>query len=211
MLAVDAAADHFYLFFVADGFGTDGFGLGVVENAEGDLGGVALVFVPGKGELFVPDADTFSIVQEADMTLVGMVESGYGVSDFYDVVDGTIFEREGVEPFEKAGGNDGGGATGKATTGGAEKIAGVFGKIFEVFEGVLFLEPARVADGTPVGKVLIVDGRAVELGGKDALDGGERVQPGEDLRGGLVIVEAAVEFFADHFGEAGDFAEQCPF
>lgn len=46
--AVDAAADHFDFFLVADGFGADGFGLGVVENAEGDFGGVALVLVPGR-------------------------------------------------------------------------------------------------------------------------------------------------------------------
>lgn len=112
------------------------------------------------------------------MTLVGMVESGYGVSDFYDVVDGTIFERDGFKAFEKASGNDRGSATGKAATGGAEKIAGVFGKIFELFEGILFLEPARVANGAPVGKVLFVDRGAVESGGEDALDGGKCVQPG---------------------------------
>lgn len=181
VFAVDAAAEHFEFFLITDGFGVDGFGLGVVENAEGDGGGIALVLVPGEGELFVPDADTFFIVPEADLALVGMEQSGNGVTDFYEVVDGTVFERDGVEVFEKAGGGEGGSATGEATASGAGEIAGVFGKVPEVVEGFLFLEPALVAGGTPVGKVLVVDVDAVELGGEDALDGGKGVEPGEDL------------------------------
>ena len=46
----------------------------------------------------------------------------------------------------------------------------------------------------------------MELGGKDLFDGGEFVEPGEDLGGRLVIEEALVEFLADIMRDTGNFA-----
>ncbi len=50
------------------------------------------------------------------------------------------------------------------------------------------------------------DGLVGEEVVEDLLDFGEFVEPGEDLGAGLAIAEALVEFGADGFGEAGDFA-----
>ncbi len=208
VFAVKTAAEHFDFFLIADGFGVDGFGLGVVEDAEADSDGIALVLVPGKGELFIAQADAFFIVPKADLALVGMEQGGDGVTDIYELSDGTIFEREPIEVFEQAGGGDGGGTASQATASGAGKIGGFLGEIFEVGEGFQLLQPALVAGGAPNGKVSVVDGRAVELGGENTLNDGKGVEPGEDPGRGLVVVEAAVEFFTDGLGEAGDLADQ---
>ena len=55
-------------------------------------------------------------------------------------------------------------------------------------------------------EVLFGDGAAGEVGGEDALDFGEGVEPGEEARVRLGVVEAAVELLAEVAGEGSDFA-----
>jgi hypothetical protein len=83
----------------------------------------------------------------------------------------------------------------------------VGGEKLEELGGVVLEEPVAVAALFPFGEVLFGDGAAVEFGGEDGFDFGERVEPGEDGFGGDTVVEFEVELFADGVGEAGDFAD----
>lgn len=89
---------------------------------------------------------------------------------------------------------------------GVGKAGGIIGEVADLDDVGLFFEPELIAGVPPVGEVLAVDGLAAELGDEDFFDGGEFVEPGEDLRTSLAVAEALVELFADVVGEAGDFA-----
>ena len=82
-----------------------------------------------------------------------------------------------------------------------------FFEAIELGEAILVKEPVLVAGGAPFGEVLVGDGVAVEYFGEDFFSFWKFVDPGEDGAAELAVVEAVVEFFADGFGEAGDFAE----
>ena len=194
------AADKFDFFLVAEGAGVDEFSAFITEDAEGHGGFVALVLVAHEKELgvFLPDFAFGNL--EASVVLVGFDKGGNGVGDFEGVAGGTFLRRNGVEEFQDMGGGNGGGATGKASPGGAGNLGGLFSEEVEAGDGFLFFLPADEAGGAPVGKVWLVDGRGGELGGEDFLDGREGVEPGEDVGGAPSVFEAAVEFFADGFG-----------
>ena len=89
------------------------------------------------------------------------------------------------------------------------QIAGVFDHQADLVLVVLMLEPVKVAARSPMREVGFADGMAVEIVLKDGLNLGKAVQPFEKVGTGPAVFEAAVEFFADCFGETSDFAVAC--
>jgi hypothetical protein len=198
---------QFDLFAVINVACLDVFGDCAIERPLGRGHTVAQMLVPGEHQMLVSLAHASFFEAEADLILVGTEKGGDGVGDFYEFGGGGFIGRDGVEHFHDAGGSDAGGAPGEGAGAETGEIPGVFGEVFVAGEGFLFLLPAFEAAGAPLGEVLFANGHAIELGGEDFFDAHEAVEPGEDVGGGLVVFEAAVELFADGFGEAGDFAE----
>jgi len=89
--------------------------------------------------------------------------------------------------------------------GGCQSVA-VAGQLGGQGEDVLADEPFLVAALTPVGEVLLGDGEGVEVLGEEGLDLGEGIEPREDLRAELAILEAGVELGAKVVGQSGDFS-----
>jgi len=70
-------------------------------------------------------------------------------------------------------------------------------------EGV---RPIGVAAATPIGEVVFGEGTSAKFFSEDVLDFGQGVKPGEEFGAVRAVFEAVVDFVADGFGEAGDFA-----
>jgi hypothetical protein len=175
-------------FFLVRGFG-GGFVFGF------DLAGPTFMFDGG------PDGAVV-IAAEAGKPVLDFVEAGpalFGV---------LIFIEHGLGEFDEFGGEEGGEVIGEAL------VAGLFGEVAGSFdepggevEGLLLTEPILVAAMTPLVEVLFIDGAALEVFDQDFFDVGIAIKPVEDFGGGGAIDEVLVEFVADGFGEAGDFAD----
>lgn len=66
--------------------------------------------------------------------------------------------------------------------------------------------PIGVAAAAPIREVVLGEGACAEFFGEDTLDLGLGVEPGEEFGAVGAVIEAAVYFVADGFGEAGDFS-----
>jgi hypothetical protein len=82
-----------------------------------------------------------------------------------------------------------------------------FGEAVEPGDALLVEEPVLVAGMAPFGEVLVPDGFAIEEFGHYSFGFGAAVNPRKDGAANFTVVEAAVQFFPDGGGEAGDFAE----
>ena len=69
--------------------------------------------------------------------------------------------------------------------------------------------PFGIAAFAPFGNVLRSDGTTAELFGEDFLDGGQGVEPGEDVKGASAVEEALIDLLADFGGQTGDFSGSC--
>ena len=201
------AAEQFDFLGITGGRGFDLFGAGIAEETEADGGFVALLFIALKDEGEVVLAEALLREGDAIVVVLAFAEGGSGGRQFEEFIGIGVFNVNGVEEFEDfAGGNAGGGRgeAGDAARGG--DIGGVAGEFPDGDEVLLLAEPAVVAGAAPMGEVVAVDGGALELGGEDFFDGRKVVEPGEDIRTALAVMEALVELFADFDGEAGDLA-----
>ena len=59
---------------------------------------------------------------------------------------------------------------------------------------------------SPFREVLLADGAAAELGGKDSFGFGQGVEPLEERGGGFIVLQTAVDLLADDAREAADFS-----
>jgi hypothetical protein len=66
--------------------------------------------------------------------------------------------------------------------------------------------PAAETAVSVIGEVLVADGLAFEVLGKDGLDFRKRVEPRQENGAGLAIGKATVDLFADFRREVGDFS-----
>lgn len=206
-MAVEVKANQFDFFLIADGGGFNQVDAIIVDGAEDNGGGVALVFVTPEEELGVFLACSAFGELKAEVVLLSLDEGGDGREDFQEMVVRDFFTGIRLKGFKELVGGEGGNARGDAA-GSAGEMPGGGQIFFGVGERGLDLEPALVAGGAPVAEVLAIDGRAGELVGEDFLDGGESIEPGEDEGSGLAVAEAAVKLFADVVGESGDFADE---
>jgi len=87
----------------------------------------------------------------------------------------------------------------------ADKFLAVSLKILHIAQPLAVGLPVKKAALLPLGEVDLVDGVSFEISFKDFFDFGEGVEPGDESDAGFAIIEAAVEFFAEVAGEAGDF------
>lgn len=196
-------ADHFDFFLIVNGSGFDEAGGFVVADPEGDGGDVALVNVALQEEFGVGLAD-FSLVElEVGVFLVGLAQPDEGGAGFEKLGRGRLLLEEVKELVGGEGASAGGDKAARAG-----EFDGVAGAFFEVKEGFLFFEPARVAGGAPVGEVLGVNGGGGEFAGEDFFDGGQGVEPGKELGGILAVEEAVVELVADEIRKVGNFADE---
>jgi len=207
-VAEDVTSEEFDFGGVIEGAGLDEAGAFVLEETEANGDDVALVLVAHEENLGLFLADFPFGELEADVVLVGLDEGGDGGGNFEGVARGAFVWGNGFEKFQDLAGGDGGSATGKTPAGGVHEVGGVFAEFGEAGNGLLFFLPAAKTGDAPVGEVLFDDGSAGELGSENFLDAGKGVEPGKDFGGGLAVFEAAVEFFADEFGETGDFADR---
>ena len=67
--------------------------------------------------------------------------------------------------------------------------------------------PIGVAAAPPIGEVLFGERAAAEFFAEDFLDFGQGVEPGEKFGAVGAVFEAVIQFFADEFGQAGDFSD----
>ena len=80
------------------------------------------------------------------------------------------------------------------------EFLGLLDEGLDLFAGLLEAEPGLIAAGFPLGEVLRRDGAGIEFLFEDRFDLGDSIEPGEDVVGGLAVVEALVELVADVFG-----------
>lgn len=200
-------ADGFDFFGHADGRGGDGFGLGVVEDAEGNGDTVAMLFVAPKAKVEFLLAQAFPGNLEAGDVLLAFEKPSRGIGAFGDIFRSGIFTGIMVEELDQFSGSDDGGTAGNVLAGGHSHAGGVFPEVFHGAEFFLFNNPAAIAGPLPVGKVLVVDGRAGEPGGEEFFDGRKFIQPWEDFRTALAVEEAKIEFFANLVRTTGNLAD----
>ncbi len=104
-------------------------------------------------------------------------------------------------------GVDGGGeGIEEGAAGGGGEMGGFGGEVLGGFAHFLAGEPFAVAAEVPVGEVLRRDKITAVMFFDEGDDFGEFIEPGQDEVGGFAVAEALVEFFADCFGQTGDFA-----
>ena len=146
-----------------------------------------------------------------DGAVVIAAEEGKSILDFAEASPALfgvlMFIEHGFGEFDEFGSKEGGEVVGEAL------MAGLFGEVLGSFdelpgegEGLLLAQPVLMAAVAPFGEVLGGDGAAIEVFEEDGFDVLEFMEPSEDFGGGFAIDEALVEFVADGFGEAGDFA-----
>ena len=105
-----------------------------------------------------------------------------------------------------AGVNGGGEGLEQGAAGGGAEVGGFGGEVFGRFAHFLAGEPFAVAAEVPVGEVLGADEVAAVVFFDEGDNLGEFIEPWQDDMGGFAVAEALVEFFAEGFGEPGDFA-----
>ena len=104
-------------------------------------------------------------------------------------------------------GVDGGGeGIEEGAAGGGGEVRGLGGEVLGGFAHFLAGEPFTVAALIPVGEVLRRNKITAVVFFDKGDNLGEFIEPGEDYMGGFAVAEALVEFFADCFGQTGDFA-----
>ena len=168
-----------------------GFGFAPAEEFE-----VVVVFAPGEMDGAAP--------------IVGVLELGEFVGDAFEageaevgVFDG-FHVGEGLADFDDDAAAEGFEGVGAGVV--FLDLGILFGDAVEPFDAFLVFEPIFVAAEAPFGEVLVGDGFAFEEVGEDLFGFGEVVEPFENGAAEFAAIEAVVEFFADGFGEAGDFA-----
>lgn len=163
------------------------------------------LFVPGglESQALLFDGDTAGVKVPAPQGN----DVGGDVAEVAEVGFGFIVRRgEGVggggeaksDPLNEFVGEAGGGA-GVGGFGGGEVFGGK-GK------GVLSILPEAEAVLGILIEVLFGNGHTVEFGSHLGLNLGQRIEPRQDAVVAFGVVEAAVELFADGFGEMSDFA-----
>lgn len=85
----------------------------------------------------------------------------------------------------------------------------LFAEAVEPFDALLVSEPILISGAAPVGDVLVGDGATGEELGHGGFGFGQGVEPCFDGLDHLAGFEAAIQFVADGFGKAGDFADSC--
>jgi len=205
-MVVHVVAEEFDFFGVGGGGGGDLFCPGIVEEAEGEGDGVALLFVTLEKELHVVLAQTLIGQPDAGVVLFHFLKDGSGGGAFDEIVGIGVFGVGSFEEFEDFAGGNGGGGGSELAIGGIGHFDGVTAKLVGGGNTLLLPEPATVAVLAPEGEVGGINFGAVELGGEDFFDGGKAVEPGEDFRTALAVVEALVELLADVVRQTGDFA-----
>jgi hypothetical protein len=150
---------------------------------------------------------------EAGGGVVAAAQGGDGAQEtgeVFEVGEGGIVKV--AVPFadgvEDAGGEQAGGVVGHER-GDLFQLCGVVQGFAGVCEEVAADLPFEVAAVAPLGEVLLGDGFVVEEFAEDLFDGGEGVEPSDDLAAGIVAVEAVVDGGAEIVGKAGDFSCTC--
>jgi len=82
-----------------------------------------------------------------------------------------------------------------------------FGDALDAGFAGLIRQPILVAAVTPVGEVGFGDGLVIKFFGEKFFGVGEPIEPLQEVRALLAVLEAAVEIVADGFGELGDFSD----
>jgi len=146
-----------------------------------------------------------------DGAVVIPAEAGEAVLDLAEAVPALfgvlLFIEHGLGELDEFGGEEGGEVVGETLVAGLlGEVSGPFDELPGEGEGFLLLEPVLVAAVTPFGDILRGDGAAIEVFEEDVFDFREFTEPIEDHGGRVAVEEALVEFVADGFGEAGDFA-----
>lgn len=201
------AAQHFDFFRVGSTGGFDAFGTSIAEDAEGDLDDVALVFVASHGELFITLAEAFFGKTDAGAAEFGLVESSRRIGIFDDVFRDALSIMSAAQELKHMDGGDGGGGMRNSAVSGLGRIGRELGEVFNFFQFLPVGKPLTITGGTPIGEILSINGRCLELGGQDFFDGGEFIEPGQDLVAPLAIQEAEVDLLAEISGETGDFSD----
>jgi hypothetical protein len=135
--------------------------------------------------------------------LAGQLEEGGELGGVVGRAGGELLKGAAQGDGER-GGEDGG--EGVVLAGDLLEAGGFLADGAEPGAGLLVAEPVGIAALFPVAEVGFVDGAAAEVGGEDGLDFGEGVEPGDEGRGRLAVVEAGVELVTEGLREAGDFA-----
>ena len=105
-----------------------------------------------------------------------------------------------------AGEHGGGEGIEQGAAGGGGEVGGLGGEVFGGFAHFLAGEPFAIAAEVPVGEVLRADEVAAVVFFDEGEDFGELVEPKQNVVAGFAVAEALVEFFAEGFGETGEFA-----
>jgi hypothetical protein len=170
-------------------------------------------FVPSEDELFVTlkhasfiVIEPYFLVLKPDIILIGSLESGNGKGHFGQVAGRVAAGGSMVEQFKDLTGNEGGSAFGDFAAGGVGDFGGIEGGTFHAGDTFPFFKPFLIAGSAPSEEVLFIDGRGMEVGGKDFLYEREAVEPEENGGDGVSIEETLVELLTDFMGQAGNFA-----
>jgi hypothetical protein len=169
---------------VAPGSGFNGFSTGIGEDTEGDGDGIALVFIALEAEGHFVLAEALMGDFDAVIILFALEENGGGGGEFVEIIRGgfSIFMAgQAPQALEDLTGSDSGGAERNGAASSGDGMGGELGEFFGFDEALAGVEPLLVAGLAPVGKIMVVDGRAFELGGEDVPDAGKFVEPREDV------------------------------
>ena len=136
-----------------------------------------------------------------------------GLVDAEDVVEMALdmFGDFGVQGHfgeqRAVAGEDGGGeGIEEGAAGGGGEVRGFGGEVFGGFAHFLAGEPFAIAALIPIGEVLRADQIAAVVFFNEGEDFGELVEPKQNVVAGFAVAKALVEFFAEGFGETGEFA-----
>ena len=104
-------------------------------------------------------------------------------------------------------GGHGGNAVGQGHEAGfLRDLIGFISHDADPFAGFLKLLPVDETAELPIGNILLGDGPAIEIESEDHFHFFEGIEPVDEARGLLAVIETVIEFIADVAGETGDFA-----
>jgi hypothetical protein len=200
-------AHEFDFLGMTEGGSLNLFGAGIAESAEGDGGGITLLFIALEEKIHFPLAEPLFGDLNTGLGMFTFKKGGSGGGTFDEIIGFALVGVGGVEEFKDFTGGDSGSRRGKEAATGLDNIRGVTTQ-FPGGVNAQVPEPTLVAGLAPMGQIWVIDGSAVKISFEDFFDDRKFVEPGEDLAANLAIAEAMVEFFADIVGKTRNFAEK---